>query len=59
MRLAFIGLGVMGRSMAANLQAAGHEVRAFDLRRIEGFPHACASAAEAVKGCELAFTSLP
>jgi len=59
MRLAFIGLGVMGRSMAANLQAAGHEVRAFDLRRVEGFPHWCASAAEAVKGCELAFTSLP
>ena len=59
MRLAFIGLGVMGRSMAANLQSAGHEVRAFDLRRVEGFPHWCASAAEAVKGCELAFTSLP
>jgi len=34
MRLAFIGLGVMGRSMAANLQSAGHEVRAFDLRRV-------------------------
>ena len=59
MKLAFIGLGVMGRSMAANLQAAGHEVRAFDLRRVDGFPHWCASAAEAVKNCELAFTSLP
>ncbi|MFN2644800.1 MAG: NAD(P)-dependent oxidoreductase [Burkholderiales bacterium] len=59
MRLAFIGLGVMGRSMAANLQAAGHEVRAYDLRRVEGFRHWCESAADAVQGCELVFTSLP
>ena len=59
MKLAFIGLGVMGRSMALNLQAAGHEVRAFDIRRVEGFPHFCASAAEAVQGCELVFTSVP
>ena len=59
MRLAFIGLGVMGRSMAANLQAAGHDVRAYDIRRVDGFAHFAASAAEAVQGCELVFTSLP
>ena len=59
MKAAFIGLGVMGRSMALNLQAAGHEVRAYDLRRVDGFPHFAASAAEAVQGCELVFTSLP
>ena len=59
MKLAFIGLGAMGRPMAANLQAAGHEVRAHDLRRVEGFSAWCASAAEAAQGCELVFTSLP
>lgn len=59
MKLAFIGLGTMGGAMAANLQAAGHEVRAHDLRRMEGFGHWCASAAEAAQGCELVFTSLP
>jgi 3-hydroxyisobutyrate dehydrogenase len=58
-RVAFIGLGAMGGPMAANLQAAGHEVRAYDLRRVEGFRHWCASAAEAAQGCQAAFTSLP
>lgn len=59
MKVAFIGLGAMGGPMAANLQAAGHEVRAHDLRRVDGFRHWCASAAEAAQGCEVAFTSLP
>ncbi len=59
MKLAFIGLGTMGGAMAANLERAGHEVRANDLRKIEGFKHWGASAAEAATGCELAFTSLP
>ena len=59
MRLAFIGLGTMGGAMAANLQRAGHEVRATDLRRVEGFEHWHASAGEAARGCELVFTSLP
>jgi len=58
-RLGFIGLGVMGRPMAANLQRGGHEVQAYDLRRVEGFPNWKASAAEAVRGCEVVFTSLP
>jgi 3-hydroxyisobutyrate dehydrogenase len=59
MKVAFIGLGAMGGPMAANLQAAGHELRAHDLRRVEGFTHWCASAAEAAQGCAVAFTSLP
>jgi 3-hydroxyisobutyrate dehydrogenase-like beta-hydroxyacid dehydrogenase len=59
MRIGFIGLGAMGRHMAANLQRAGHEVQAHDLRRVEGFPNWKASAAEAVRGCEVVFTSLP
>lgn len=59
MRLGFIGLGAMGRHMAANLQRAGHDVQAHDLRRIEGFPSWKASAADAARGCEALFTSLP
>lgn len=58
MRLAFIGLGTMGGHMARNLQRAGHEVRAHDLRRVEGF-NWFASAPDAVQGCELVFTSVP
>jgi 3-hydroxyisobutyrate dehydrogenase len=58
-RIAFIGLGAMGAPMARNLEAAGHEVRVHDLRRVEGFRHWCGNAAEAAQGCEVAFTSLP
>jgi 3-hydroxyisobutyrate dehydrogenase len=59
MKIGFIGLGIMGGAMAANLQRAGHEVQAHDLRRVEGFPNFKPSAAEAVRGCEVVFTSLP
>jgi 3-hydroxyisobutyrate dehydrogenase len=59
MRLGFIGLGAMGRHMAANLQRAGHEVQAHDLRRVDGFPNWKTSAADAARGCEVVFTSLP
>ncbi|HZS66838.1 MAG TPA: NAD(P)-dependent oxidoreductase [Burkholderiales bacterium] len=58
MRVAFIGLGTMGGHMARNLQRAGHELRAHDLRRVEGF-NWFASAPDAVQGCELIFTSVP
>ena len=33
MRIAFIGLGNMGRHMAANLQKAGHELVVHDMRQ--------------------------
>ena len=60
MNVGFIGLGVMGAHMAANLARAGHAVKGVDLRRIEvpGVVRA-ASAADAVKGAEVIFTSLP
>ena len=58
MKLAFIGLGAMGRHMAANVRKAGHEVRPFDLRPVEGFD-LFPSVAEAARGCELVFTSVP
>ena len=59
MRIGFIGLGAMGRHMAANLQRAGHELQVYDLRKVEGFPNQKSSVAEAIRGCEVLFTSLP
>jgi 3-hydroxyisobutyrate dehydrogenase-like beta-hydroxyacid dehydrogenase len=59
MKIGFIGLGAMGRHMAANLQRAGHELQVYDLRKVEGFPDQKGSTAEAIRGAELLFTSLP
>ena len=59
MRIGFIGLGAMGRPMAASLQRAGHDLQVHDLRRVEGFANFKASATEAAKDCEVLFTSLP
>jgi len=59
MKIGFIGLGAMGRHMAANLQRAGHELQVYDLRRVDGFPNQKSSVAEAMRGCEILFTSLP
>lgn len=63
--IAWIGLGHMGVPMSAHLVAAGHTVQGFDLSE-----HACAAAAaqgitvadslaDAVRGAEAVFTSLP
>jgi 3-hydroxyisobutyrate dehydrogenase len=59
MKIGFIGLGAMGRPMAASLQRAGHALQVYDLRRVEGFSGWRSSAAEAARGCEVVFTSLP
>jgi 3-hydroxyisobutyrate dehydrogenase len=58
MKIGFIGLGAMGRPMAANLLRAGHTLQAYDLRSVEGFSMK-PSVAEAARGCEVLFTSLP
>lgn len=65
MQIAFIGLGAMGRHMAANLARAGHSVRGFDLRpdalgasAVSGLAQV-ATLAEAVRGAEAVLTSLP
>lgn len=56
--VAFIGLGAMGAPMAANLLAAGFQVRAFNRSPDKAKPLAdkgatvCASVAEAVKGAD-------
>ena len=65
MRIAFIGLGNMGRHIAANLQSAGHELIVHDARReaadahVANGAHWADSAAEAARGAELILTSLP
>jgi len=62
MRIAFVGLGLMGAPMAANLLRAGHALRVCDLRR-EAAGALVALGAEwaddPARGAELAFTSLP
>ena len=38
MKIGFIGLGMMGSGMAANLQKGGHELVVHDLRRAASPP---------------------
>src|SRR5712671_4163741 len=54
MRVAFLGLGIMGRPMASNLVKAGHEVTVWNRTPGKEVPGAIAAAtpAEAVKGKE-------
>jgi 3-hydroxyisobutyrate dehydrogenase len=55
MRVAFLGLGIMGRSMAANLVKAGHEVSVWNRsagKDVEGARQA-ASPADAATGAEV------
>lgn len=54
MRVAFLGLGIMGRPMAANLVKAGHDVNVWN-RTPKDVPGAktCATPAEAAKGREV------
>src|ERR1700722_4855044 len=55
MRVAFLGLGIMGRSMAANLARAGHEVTVWNRtpgKEVAGAESA-ASPAEAARGVEV------
>ena len=59
MKIGFIGLGAMGRPMAASLQKAGHALQVHDLRRIDGVGTWKDSVTEAAKDCEVLFTSLP
>ena len=65
MKIGFIGLGMMGNGMAANLQKAGHELVVHDLSRQAASQH-LARGAEWVESpralaqtVDLVFTSLP
>jgi 3-hydroxyisobutyrate dehydrogenase-like beta-hydroxyacid dehydrogenase len=65
MRIGFVGLGMMGKGMAANLQKAGHELLVHDLTRQAASQHLASGARWAdsprvvAEACELVFTSLP
>jgi 3-hydroxyisobutyrate dehydrogenase-like beta-hydroxyacid dehydrogenase len=55
MRVAFLGLGIMGRAMAANLVKAGHEVAVWNRsagKQVEG-ARVAVSPAEAARGAEV------
>jgi len=60
MRVAFCGLGQMGRGMAANLAAAGHEVRAWNRTRgkAPAGVREVSSIADSASGAEVAITML-
>lgn len=65
MKIAFIGLGIMGKPMAINLLKAGHELRVFDFNKaaVEEVKAAgavaCASSVETVEGVDAVITMLP
>jgi len=65
MRVGFIGLGIMGSSMALNLRKGGFDVLVHDLRRAAAAPHLTAGCAWAESPAALAsevdivLTSLP
>ncbi len=65
MRVGFIGLGMMGKGMAANLQKAGHDLVVYDLRRAAAEPYLAKGAVWADRPkavgeqSEVVFTSLP
>jgi 3-hydroxyisobutyrate dehydrogenase len=65
MKIGFIGLGMMGRGMAANLQKAGYALVVNDLTRQAASHHLANGATWAetpravAEACDLVFTSLP
>lgn len=65
MKIGFIGLGMMGRGIAANLQKAGHELVVNDLTRQAASQHLANGAIWAetpralAEACDVVFTSLP
>src|SRR6202023_3477913 len=65
MKVGFIGLGMMGKGMAANLQKAGHQLIVHDIRRAAAEPYLANGATWADKPkavgeqSEVVFPSLP
>jgi 3-hydroxyisobutyrate dehydrogenase len=65
MKVGFIGLGMMGKGMAANLQKAGHDLVVHDLNRAAAEPFLAKGAVWAAaprqvgEAAEVVFTSLP
>jgi 3-hydroxyisobutyrate dehydrogenase-like beta-hydroxyacid dehydrogenase len=65
MRVGFVGLGIMGASLAANVQKAGHSLTVHDVRREAAAKHLAAGAAWAdspkvvAAASDVVLTSLP
>jgi 3-hydroxyisobutyrate dehydrogenase len=59
MKIGFIGLGLMGRPMAANLLKAGFDLSVFDLRGESIMPAGARWSDEPVRESEILLTSLP
>lgn len=65
MRIGFVGLGMMGSRMVANLQKAGHDLVIYDVHREAGEPALKRGArwaetpADAARQSEIVMTSLP
>ena len=65
MKVGFIGLGIMGASMASNLQKAGYELVVHDIKRDAAAPHIKAGAVwadtprQVAEATEVVLTSLP
>ena len=60
MRVAFLGLGIMGQAMATNLVKAGHEVTVWNRtsgKQVEG-ARVAASPAEAAQGAEVVWMAV-
>lgn len=55
MRIAFIGLGLMGRLMSANLAQAGHQLQTYDLNGKGN----CRTAVDAARGAQFLVTMVP
>ncbi len=55
MKVGFIGLGLMGNLMSANVARAGHKLQSYD---INGKGN-CGSASEAAKGADILITMVP
>ena len=64
MKVGFIGLGIMGAPMAANLQAGGHKLYLHDIKNppmtlIDGGATVCTSGAEVAKRADIIIVMVP
>src|SRR3970040_2048801 len=65
MKVGFIGLGIMGGKMALNVQAAGHDLVVYDVKRGAAEPHLKAGAQwadgprQVAQQSDIVLTSLP
>ncbi|HWZ47816.1 MAG TPA: 2-hydroxy-3-oxopropionate reductase [Herbaspirillum sp.] len=62
--IGFIGLGIMGAPMAANLQGGGHKLFVYDIKQppaalIEGGATTCTSAADVAKRADIIIVMVP